>query len=155
MAFGANYRMPYGKPPYAIYGFLGSSIWERAQINVVCETVKDFAPEISQFFAEKDETRKAELKKAYLTVGVYKHIGNLEKLLKQNNDGTGWFVGDKVSLADVEAFARVYDFISFLDGKEPGDFDLKDHAVFKGFIERFKSQPKIADWISKRPQTSL
>lgn len=61
----------------------------------------------------------------------------------------------QVSLADVMAFNMIYDFLPAVLNMKEGELDLKEHETLKGFVERFKAQEKIADWIKRRPQTSF
>lgn len=39
-----------------------------------------------------------------------KYLGFLETRLSRNNDGTGWFVGDRITLADIIVFAWIWNF---------------------------------------------
>lgn len=123
-------------------------------MDVVNETVEDIGPGMIKVFEEKDPGKKAEVAKHFAEEFCQPHLNNLEKLLKQNNGGTGWFVGDKITLADVHAFGMLHDGIPPLIGADPGDLSyMKGQELLKAFIERFKSEPKIADWLKRRPKT--
>ncbi|WP_411026714.1 glutathione S-transferase family protein [Salmonella sp. s54395] len=50
-------------------------------------------------------------------------------------------------------FNMIYDLITMVTQQKEGEFDLKDQEVLKAFVERFKSNQKIAAWLKKRPQT--
>ncbi|KAJ8022535.1 S-crystallin SL11 [Holothuria leucospilota] len=135
------------------HGFYPSSSWDRAKVDVVIETVGDFDPEMRKFFSERDPAKKTEVIKHFEEEGSVKHANNMEKLLKENNGGTGWFVGDKITLADVIVFYMWYDLVPSLLGIEPGTFDLKENKLLESFIKRFQSEPSISEWLEKRPQT--
>ncbi|XP_071848856.1 S-crystallin SL11-like [Apostichopus japonicus] len=134
------------------FGFYGKDDHERFLIDIVCETADDLWAEIFRIFQAEKE-KKPELRETFKTEGALKVTANLEKLLKKNKNGTGWFVGDGITLADVMAFNMIYDFIPFVLETKEGEFDLKDQEVLKAFVERFKSNAKISDWLKKRPQT--
>ncbi|KAJ8044172.1 S-crystallin SL11 [Holothuria leucospilota] len=135
------------------YDFYGSSSKEQLEIDVVCETVDDIWPEFYKIFNAEGDEKKNELRKKLADDGAMKLITNLEKLLKKNNNGSGWFIGKKVTLADVMAFNIIYDFLPAVLEIKEGEFDLKEHDVLKAFVDRFKAQDKIADWIKRRPKT--
>ncbi|KAJ8021997.1 S-crystallin SL11 [Holothuria leucospilota] len=130
------------------HGMIPLDSWEIAQMDVVIETVKDMAPGMGKVFLEKDPA-----KKEFATEGCQPVLNNMEKLLKKNNGGAGWFVGDKITLADVLAFSMVHDAIPPLIGVEPGDLSyMKSQDALKAFVDRFKVEPKVAAWLQKRPK---
>ncbi|PIK56963.1 hypothetical protein BSL78_06164 [Apostichopus japonicus] len=145
-------RVEYEKWPELKPRFYGKDDHERFLIDIVCETADDLWAEIFRIFQAEKE-KKPELRETFKTEGALKVTANLEKLLKKNKNGTGWFVGDGITLADVMAFNMIYDFIPFVLETKEGEFDLKDQEVLKAFVERFKSNAKISDWLKKRPQT--
>ncbi|KAJ8022537.1 Hematopoietic prostaglandin D synthase [Holothuria leucospilota] len=136
-------------------GFSPKTAWDRAQVEVVLETGRDMSPSISAIFAEKDEAMKAELKTKFETETVPKAIGNLEKILKANNDGKDWFVGNELSLADVMVFNMFYDFVPTLLGKKPGEYRPGGFPLFASFMEKFHNLPGIKKWIEARPVTNM
>ncbi|XP_071828893.1 glutathione S-transferase 3-like isoform X4 [Apostichopus japonicus] len=135
------------------HGFYPSDDWGHALVEVVLETVRDFDPEVSKFFSQTDSKKREEIRKEFIDKGSNKYLDNIEKLLKNTNGGTGWFVGEKISLADILVFYLIYDVIPSLLGKEPGTFDLSNHELLHAFMKRFKSEPKISSWLGKRPKT--
>lgn len=51
-------------------------------------------------------------------------------------------------------FCIYYDMNSCILGKDPSGLpNLPGFELLKSFIVRFKSEPKIAEWIEKRPVT--
>ncbi|XP_071830302.1 probable glutathione S-transferase 5 [Apostichopus japonicus] len=130
----------------------GENDWEKAEIDAVLEVVQDlFYPVRKMFYADTDEL-KARYKKEFVDVQGPKYCGFLEKLLKANNGGDGFFVGSKVSLADIVVFAAVGDALGdksrdyYLDHKEP---------KLKALIERIRAIPQINTWLQTRPKTEL
>ncbi|KAJ8044174.1 S-crystallin SL11 [Holothuria leucospilota] len=136
-----------------ILGLFGSNSKEQLDIDVVCETADDLWPGILKIFETEGDEEKDALRKKFAEEGAMKHISNLEKLLKSNKGGRVWFIGDKVTLADIMAFNMIYDYLPFILNIKEGEFDLKEHDVLKAFVERFKAQEKIANWIKRRPKT--
>ncbi|KAJ8021996.1 S-crystallin SL11 [Holothuria leucospilota] len=137
-------------------GFIPKNLLEVADMDVVLETINDLRPSMRPIFFEQDATKKAEMSKHFLAEGCQPPFNNLEKLLKQNKGGKGFFVGDKMTLADVVIFSLMYDGISGLTGMEAGDLSyLRGQPLIKAFVERFKTEPTLADWLKKRPKTSF
>lgn len=137
----------------AQHGFLPADNVGRAQVDVVIETIGDSDFDVGKWFFEKDEVKKGELKKHIDDVVFPKMLGHLEKLLSKNKEGKGWFVGDKVTLADVIVFTTVYGGIPSVSLGKPGSYDLSKYPLLQGFVDRFKALPKVAAWLEKRPDT--
>ncbi|KAJ8044170.1 hypothetical protein HOLleu_11554 [Holothuria leucospilota] len=68
--------------------------------------------------------------------------------------GSGAFFRQRHS-SDVMAVNMIYDLLPFVLSMKEGEFDLKEHDLLEAFVERFKAQDKIADWIKKRPKTQI
>lgn len=148
---GAIYRYVARK-----FGFYPTDEWEAAKVDVVTETVGDLGVQMSNIVGEKNADKKEELKKVLTETNSKRYLGNLEKLLSQNNEGKGWFVGDKITFADVHVFCLLHDQYPTFLGVEAGGIDYlsKDFQLLHGFVTRFKAEPKVAEWLGKRPVTS-
>ncbi|KAJ8044175.1 hypothetical protein HOLleu_11560 [Holothuria leucospilota] len=94
-----------------------------------------------------------------------KRISKLEKLLNRTKTAVAGSleiraelfpttVPSQVTLADIMAFSMIDDKLPGILDIKDGEFDLKEHYLLKAFVERFKAQEKIADWIKRRPQTA-
>ncbi|PIK46237.1 Protein CBR-GST-11 [Apostichopus japonicus] len=138
-----------------VHGFYPSDACECAKVDVVTETVSEFNPDLGKIFIESDQAKKADLIKTLSAEKFPKRFSILEKLLVKTNEGKQWFVGDKISLADVQVFCILHDLIPVVIGLGPGGLDLKDHPHLAAFLDRFKSEEKISQWIKKRPVTSF
>jgi len=86
-----------------------------------------------------------------------KYLTNLEKMLVENNGGNGWFVGDSMTWADL----HVYNTLEFATQKvNPGynppafndRFSTDCAPKLKALKARIEANPKIAEWIAKRPK---
>ncbi|KAJ8021993.1 S-crystallin SL11 [Holothuria leucospilota] len=136
------------------HGFMPKSSWDIAQVDVVIETVSEFLPLMTKLFREEDPEKKKTLIKMFVEEDSQPQLNNLEKLLKKNNGGTGWFFGDTITLADVVVFNTLHDSIPPVIGTAPGDISfLKNHNLLGAFIDRFKAESKVSEWLDKRPKT--
>ena len=99
-------------------------------------------------FYEKDEAKKAELFKKYMTENVPATMAILEKLLTKN--GGKYLVGKDVTWADIEV-------VNFWDGiKQNGmTLDFGANKALEAHCEAILALPKIKEWIEKRPKTPM
>ena len=129
------------------FGLGGSNAWENAQLDSLIGVLNDFsATAIPAFFGDNEE-RKAEAKKALFEVNIPKYFGILEKRISENNSSDGWAFGNKITYVDLRisiTFDQMLPMAPDLAEKFPAVNKLND-AV--------KSQPKIAEWLKKRPET--
>jgi len=70
--------------------------------------------------------------------------GLFEKHLKANNDGKGYFIGDKLSLADIAVF-NIWDQIHSTNPDV-----LKEFPTLAAHHERIAKNAGIAAWLEKR-----
>lgn len=141
------------------HGFQPKSSWDIAQVDVVIATTLDLETAMDKYFfslyEEKDSGKKKTLIKE-LTESCQEHLVKLEKLLKSNNEGTGWFVGDKITIADMIAFCTLHDGIPTLVETAVGDLSyMTNQEHLKAFVGRFKAEPKVSEWLDKRPKTQF
>jgi glutathione S-transferase len=71
----------------------------------------------------------------------------LTSVLASNNEGKAWFVGTKISLADVAVFNQLSYQLEFDAGC------LTAFPLLAGLVERVKANAGIAAWLAKRPAT--
>jgi len=157
-------KAPLGQLPYlefdgkqlaqslTIYRFLakkfslaGKSVLEEAFADMVVDTVMDAPIKAEPIFSAKDEEEK-ERAKEELSVSAQAVLEKVEALLEKNNGGDGFFVGDALTWADV----GVYNTIEFCAGVCGVDLWSK-FPKLKAFKERFEEVPKIAEYLSTRP----
>ena len=130
------------------YDLAGSNSFENAEIDSIVGVANDLFPHLASFWFEKDETRKAELRKEVEETHVPRYFGALEKRAAANNCTTeGWIYGAKVTWADfrlaiaIELFSKL-----FPDAMSSFPALLK----LRQAVEKL---PRIAKWISERPVT--
>ncbi|KAJ8026817.1 S-crystallin SL11 [Holothuria leucospilota] len=130
------------------FGLYGENDIEKARIDVVLEVLNEFNNHATKVYYEKDEKRKQQLLKELTEVQAPKYLGLLEKLLKANQGGDGFFVGSKISLAEIVVFNGIYDNLALfaITNKEP---------KLQALVDRVKALPQIDAWLKKRPQTEM
>ncbi|XP_062612153.1 glutathione S-transferase 3-like [Saccostrea cucullata] len=126
------------------FGLYGENNDESTRIDVIFGATEDFLKNVINVYYEKDETKKAELKKDLEENKLPQFLDLLEEILKENNGGDGFFVGNKMSIADLLIFDTVDQVGSFV--KSPPSFPPKLGAL----IEKVKNNPRIKEYISKQ-----
>ena len=77
-------------------GLAGKTNLEQAKCDAVVDCVLDLMQPIDSCYREPDETKKTQLRAAYEEL-LPDFLEKFETLLKSNDDGDGYFVGDSVS----------------------------------------------------------
>ena len=130
------------------YGLAGSNAFENADIASILDVVDDLGHRLMHVFYEKDEARKAELKKGLEETHIPKYLGALEKRAAANNSADGWIYGAKVTYAD---------FGVYLEGayllKVMSQNVLDNYPALKKLRESVEKLPNIAKWLKERPVT--
>ena len=130
------------------YGLAGSNAFENADIASILDVIVDLGQRLIQYFYEKDEARKAELKKGLEETHIPKYLGALEKRAAANNSADGWIYGTKVTYAD---------FGVYLEGayllKVMSQNVLDNYPALKKLRESVEKLPNIAKWLKERPVT--
>ena len=124
------------------HGLAGSNDLENAEIASIMDLLGDlFLAFVRAHFLEKDETRKAELKKKFDEEDAPKYLSFLEKRV-----AGGWLYGSKVTYVDLAFF----NFSGHLS-----DEALAKFPGLKSVKENVGALPNIAKWLKDRPQTQF
>ena len=118
---------------------------QAAKIDQIIEAAQDINYIISISGREKDKNKKIELRKRLSTIHLPKWFHFLENLLIANN-GSKWFVGKSMTIADL-AIWRLIGWI--ISGKLDG-VPLNILDPYKNLIEMRKElneHPKINEWM--------
>ena len=129
------------------FGLAGSNDFENAQVAGIIDVAGDFFGKLVALYLEKEEDRKASLKKQLEEEYFPKYWGVLEKMIQKNGSEGGWSFGSKPTYADFNIFCVVdYALIQFPNILEsyPGIAKLKSSV---------EALPNIAKWLKERPQT--
>jgi len=134
------------------WGYAGESLLDQCKVDMITDAVEDQVVRACVLIRrEQDPDKKAERVKLFADEGFPTILGHLEEQLKANKGGDGFFVGDKMTWADI-LFTQWMDWVP--DGvKVPIPFDK--FPKLKALFTRVRSDPKIADWLKKRPVTDL
>jgi len=132
------------------FGFAGDSALDRARADMIVDCGEDVMKHTIAFFFEKDQAKQAELKEKFVKETLPVALQSFEKLLKENNGGDSYFVGDKMTWADI-GFTDLCSWFSSLQVEIPFD----DAPKLKALKERVESSPKIAEWIKNRPVSQM
>ena len=131
------------------HGLAASNDLENAELDGVLDVGHDLMLRVMAVRHEKDETRKAELRKELEETHVPRYLGILEKRAAASNSAYGWIYSPRVTYADVTIFVilgYVSDAIPSILDKYPALAKLKRSV---------ESLPNIAKWLAERPQTEI
>ena len=129
------------------YELAGSNPFENADIASILDVLDDIGYRLMRWFYEKDEARKAELKKELEETHIPKYFGALEKRAAANNSADGWIYGAKVTYADF----GVYLMSGHVQWVVPNVMD--NYPALKKLGESVEKLPNIAKWLKERPET--
>eukprot|EP00105_Crassostrea_gigas_P003839 XP_011416828.1 PREDICTED: S-crystallin SL11 [Crassostrea gigas] len=129
------------------FGFYGDNNNENTRVDVILGASDDFLKNVMSWYYKKDETKKEEIKKDLEETKLPQFFSLLESILKENDGGDGYFVGKKISLADI----LIYDITDQTSSiaKLPA-FPPK----LAGLIDRVKNNSKIKEYLAKREKLS-
>jgi len=132
------------------FGLAGKTDLDKLRADMIVHCLEDVVNPIYTANFESDEAKKETLMKKLKEESLPTQFANLEKILKQNKGGDSFFVGDSLTWADLN-FIHNADFVYMVG------FKLTDYLVaypkLKALHERVTKQPKVAEWIAKRPVT--
>jgi glutathione S-transferase len=132
-------------------GLAGSDNLESAKIDAVVDTQRDINEVFNnKVFFEKDEAKKAEELEKFLNDNLVKHVENLGKLKKAYSQDERYFVGNKLSWADLLVF---YSIVSLL--KAVPQVKGKFGDQFKPLLDAINGDEKIKEYLANRPTTDF
>ena len=136
-----------GSIPIAVFlaqrhGLAGANDFENAEIASIMDCLGDLVLGFMTMFFEKDETRKAELKKKFEEETCPKKFDVLAKKVSAE----GWLYGSKVTYVDLAFFNLAERFPEGVLAKFPS---LKD------LVDKVAALPNIAKWVAERPDTKF
>jgi glutathione S-transferase len=127
----------------------GKDNFEQAKVDAVADTIGELFTAVAAARFESDAAKKQELLKKLQADELPKHLQNLEKLAKLYGNGGPFFVGNNLTWADLFFYAVGQ---TFLELDENG---LDNHPWLKQNRVEVEKQPKIAEYLKNRPQTSF
>ena len=130
------------------FNMMGSSDLEAAQIDAICESVRDFKDMYQKVrFLPEDEKESG--MKEWFTVTLVERLTLLENQLVGES---GFSVGNTTTLSDVVLFTFVTEFF---DNKEAALNATLASPKVRAVVDRLSSDEKVLKWLSERPKTSF
>ena len=131
------------------HGLAGSNELENFELSTINDVIFDLYLRIMLHRFEKEDARKAELKKELDETHLPKYLGILNKLITNNGAADGWIFGNKVTYVDIRV-AQLADLVLQVN---PNALDAYPAvAKLKTTVEAL---PKIAKWIKERPESEF
>lgn len=129
------------------YGLAGSNALENFELSTIYDVTRDLLLRIMVLYMEKEDARKAELKKELDETHLPKYLGILNKVITDNGSADGWIYGNKVTYVDM----RIACMTDFILKASPNALDAYPAvAKLKAAVEAL---PNIAKWIKERPES--
>jgi len=127
-------------------GFVGKNSFEQAQVEALVDQITDMRETLFGI-KQKPETEQAQAMKDFGEKTLANVLPKLEALAAANKEKPGVFIGGKMTIADVHFFS----VFEILMGKMPTA--LAAYPNLKKIFDGVAANPKIAEYIKKRPQT--
>lgn len=130
-------------------GLCPEDSFDEALADMIHDATDDLRNAVIKFFFEKDEAKKAGLEKEYNETTLPATLEKFEALLKSRDEGKGFFLGDKLTYADISFF----DFFNgYIAGGQPTiPKELQKFPLLAEHYNRVLNVPEIKTWIAKRP----
>ncbi|XP_073252273.1 glutathione S-transferase-like isoform X2 [Porites lutea] len=122
---------------------------DEATADMITDGVTDVFQQFSKILYEKDETKKEEIRKEFYGTTLPPRLEKFEALLKNRDEGKGFFLGEKLSYADITFFDFFNNFHS--KGKEDVPGELEKFPLLVEHYKRVLNVPEINEWVKKRP----
>jgi len=130
-------------------GLMGKNNIEAALINSVVDVITEIREKAIGVHVSPEGPAKDAAAKDFKEKTLASSLPNLEKFLAANPDHSGFFVGTKLSLADLHFYAITEGLIQ----KVPEI--LSGHSTLKTLFDRVGETPKIAEYLKTRPVTPM
>jgi glutathione S-transferase len=132
-------------------GLAGSDNLESAKIDAVVDTQRDTNEVFySKVFFEKDEQKKAEELQKFLSETLVKHVENLSKLKKAYSQDERYFVGNKLSWADLLVYYSIQALVKAIPQVQE-----KIGDQFKPLFEAINANESLKKYLDNRPTTDF
>jgi len=130
------------------FNMMGSNNLETAQIDAICESVRDFK-DMYQKVRFLPEEERANGMNEWFTKTLVERLTLLENQLVGE---PGFSVGSSMSLSDVVLFTFIKEFF---DNKEASMNATLTSPKIRAVVERVSNNEKVLSWIESRPKTDF
>ena len=131
------------------FNLAGKDNLEQAQVEVVADTATDLLNNVGPIIWYQEEPEKTAALKQFFANNLPKHLQNLETLAKAYSNGSSFFVGNHLTMADL----YVYDVLENII--EIDSVALDQYSWLTSNRRQTAQQPNIADYLKKRLRTSF
>ncbi|KAK2169379.1 hypothetical protein LSH36_10g02007 [Paralvinella palmiformis] len=132
------------------YGYNGDTLEEKAIVDMIVDHCEDMVTNVVKIFLERDNPeRRQEMHTKYEKEELPVFLNNFEKLLEKNNSSNGWFVGDKMTWADLAVVHHTTDWMTMVKVTVPWD----DYPLLNSLKEKVQALPQLQRWFKEMPQT--
>jgi glutathione S-transferase len=131
------------------HGVAGKDDWEAACADALVDYIGDAMKPLAALYGEQDEKKKAEIKAKFIEELVQPYLKGLERKLQENNNGEGFFVGDKPTWADFVIVNGLDNLVAM------GGSVLETYPLLKAHSQRVHDLKGIKEWLLKRPVTAM
>ena len=132
-------------------GLTGSNEVEAAQIDCICEHVRDIKEKYGKIRAITDAAEKEAGMSKWFATEFSEWLSKLEMSLPSGH-APGYCVGNKVSHADVCVWHLLSDHF---DDKEGVAASVKPCAQLVSIVDTVAALPALQKWLAERPQTAF
>jgi glutathione S-transferase len=133
------------------FGYAGKTDLDKLRGDMIAHCVEDVVVLIAAIRKAENPETKERLRKKFKEEELHPTCEQLEKLLKQNGGGDGYFVGDSLTWADLIVYQHLTSYIPVVPVELLSFID--DFPKLKALVDKVEKHPKIAAWIAKRPVT--
>ena len=130
------------------FNMMGSNDVEAAQIDAICESVRDFKDMYQKVRFLPEDEKEAGMKE-WFTSTLVERLTLLENQLVGES---GFSVGNTMSLSDVVLFTFITEFF---DNKEASLNATLASPKIRAVVDRVSSDEKVVKWLTERPKTSF
>jgi len=127
-------------------GLVGKNSLEQALVDSIVDSITDLREKMVEVQWAPDDKKEA-VKKDFQEKVIPGSLPNLEKFAAANKEKAGYFVGSKLTLADIHLFS----IVELL--KQSAPEILSKFPALKKVFDTVEANPKIAEYIKKRPET--
>lgn len=128
------------------FNMMGQNDIQAAQIDAICEYIRDFKTEYQKTRSLTEDEREAGMTK-WFSETLPTHLQNLDVIV-----GTNYSVGSSLSLADVSLYSFITQFFDNVEGSRAA---LDTTTNLKTVIANVESMESLQTWIKVRPETGF
>lgn len=126
------------------FNLAGNNEFEKAKVDGVLDYFKDIQANMTGWFREEDQERKAKLREKFFSTDIQNYTKQIEKQIEKE-----YVVASGPTIADFVIASQLYN----LNKINPEA--LKHSPKLLEYIERINNLKGIKDWIAKRPQSEM